>query len=62
MAEEFTPEESRLDRLVERALERQLPAVMARWAPPHLETEAHPAAGGSKLHYTHTFSPFGDDE
>ena len=25
-------------------------------------TEAQQAAGGSKLHYNHTFSPFGDDE
>ena len=62
MAEERTPEESKLDHLLERALKRELPAVLAQWVPSYLETEAQQAAGGSKLHYNHTFSPFGDDE
>ena len=64
MAEESNPEEARVERLVERALERQLPLVLARLGPPRGEagTDTHSATGGSKLNSRHTFSPFGDDE
>ena len=37
MAEESNPEEARVERLVERALERQLPLVLARLGPPPVE-------------------------
>ena len=64
MAEEPTAEEARVEHLVERALERQLPAVLSRWAPSRRESEGHssPTTGGSKLHLNPTVSPLGDDE
>ena len=57
-------EESQVECLVERALERQLPVVLAMWAPPRWESEAQPSptTGGSKLHFSPTVSPFGYDE
>ena len=51
-----------MEHLVERALERQLPAVLSRWAPSRRESEGHsfPTTGGSKLHLSPTVSPLGD--
>ena len=44
---------------MERALERQLPAVLAKWAPPRWESDAQPSpmTGGSKLHLVLQFLP-----
>jgi len=54
--DEGTSEELHLEKVVELVLERQLPAVMARWAPFAQESETRPSLGtGSKLHIVTQF-------
>ena len=56
--DEGTSEESRLQKVVKRVLEHQLPTILARWSPSTRESETQLSlATGSKLPNSHTVSP-----
>ena len=59
--DEGTSEE--FEKVVKWVLECQLPEVLSRWVPSTRESKTRPSLGtGSKLHNSHTISPFGDNE